>query len=134
MDVNMATGVHLLWLIVVALFGCQILALQEQGMLNKNVRVVFLPWWEPFIYSTCSNNTNLELEDDCPNGTDTVYRGILWDLLMLLKQYKNVSYTLIDTIEDGYWGGTCYDSDNCTGMVGTVNKDQADFALGKSII
>ena len=128
--INMARGVHLLWLLVVAYFGCQIFGLQEQGLDNEHVRVV-LPKWFPFIDFYCSNDTNWDSPtgSDCPNGTENVYNGILWDLLMLMKQHRNVSYTLIDFWEDG-WGGTCYDSNNCTGMIGMVNRDEADLAIG----
>ena len=128
---NLARGVHLLWLLVVAYFGCQILGLQEQGLNNEHVRVVFKPGWPPFIDYSCSNATNWEWGTDCPNGTDIIYSGILWDFLMLMKQHKNVSYTYINSVnDDGFWGGTCYDSNNCTGMIGTVNRDEADLALG----
>ena len=128
---NMARGVHLLWLLVVAYFGCQIFGLQEQGLDNEHIRVVFLPWWAPFIDHSCSNATNWEWGTECPNGTERIYNGILWEILMLMKQYKNVSYTLMDSVnDDGFWGGICYDNNNCTGMIGTVNRDEADLALG----
>ena len=58
-----------------------------------------------------------------------MYNGILWELLMFMKQAKNLSYTLVD-IDDAWWSGTCYESDNCTGMIGRVNRHEADFALG----
>ena len=116
-------------LIVIACLGCQILAEQDQGISNKNIRVVAVPVWDTFIGWTCSNTTNWEWGYDCPNGTDTIYYGILWDVLMMMKQHKNVTITMVD-IEDGYWGGTCYDTNNCTGMIGTVNRKEADLALG----
>ena len=125
----MAGGAQLCILIVIACLGCQILAEQDQGISNKNIRVVAVPVWAPFIDRTCSNTTNWEWGYECPNGTDTIFYGILWDVLMMMKQHKNVTITMID-IEDGYWGGTCYDSNNCTGMIGTVNRKEADLALG----
>ena len=126
----MARGAQLSILIVIACLGCQIHAEQDQGISNKNVRVVAVPVWDPFISRTCSNTTNWEWGYECPNGTDTIYYGIMWDVLMMLKKHKNVTITMMD-IEDGYWGGTCYDRNNCTGMIGTVNRKEADLALGK---
>ena len=52
---------------------------------------------------------------------------------MFMKQAKNLSYTIIG-IDDAMWAGTCYDSNNCTGMIGRVNRQEADFALGLFIV
>ena len=68
-------------------------------------------------------------ETDCPNGDDRLYKGILWDLLMFMQQARNFTFEFM-SIDDAWWGGTCYDSDNCTGIVGRVNRKEADFGLG----
>ena len=74
---------------------------------------------------------SVEWETDCPDGEARLYNGILWHLLMFMSQAKNLTYTMMG-IDDDWWGGTCYDVNNCTGMVGRVNRQEADFALGLS--
>ena len=118
-------------LIVVAYFGCEVWSLKE-GLSNRHLNVVAVPWI-PFLSWKCPNDTTWTdaWEKDCPNGEARMYNGILWDLLMFMKQARNLSYTMIG-IDDAWWGGTCYDSNNCTGMVGRVNRHEADIALGLS--
>ena len=53
----------------------------------------------------------------------------MWDLLMIMKRERNISFTLVRST-DGEWGGTCYSSDNCTGMIGMVNRKEVDVAIG----
>ena len=48
---------------------------------------------------------------------------------MIMKQAKNISFTLVAP-SDGLWGGTCYSSNNCSGMIGMVNRKEVDMALG----
>ena len=63
------------------------------------------------------------------DGGEESYQGIIWELLMIMKQARNISFTLVRSA-DGLWGGTCYWSDNCTGMIGMVNRKEVDLALG----
>ena len=118
-------------LFVAAYFGCEVWCLKDRGLANRNLKVVAVPW-KPFLGWKCPNDTNWKdtWETDCPNGEARMYNGILWDLLMFMKQARNLSYTMMG-IDDAWWGGTCYDSNNCTGMVGRVNRQEADLALGK---
>ena len=48
---------------------------------------------------------------------------------MIMKQAKNISFTLVGS-SDGLWGGTCYSSNNCSGMIGMVNRKEVHMALG----
>ena len=101
------------------------LALDNEGLSNKHIRVALSPIWHPVIYAKCPNNTVW----DCFIGNeDVTYHGMMWDVLMFMKQSKNLSYTMIPTSD---WSGTCYDSNNCTGMIGIVTRDEADIALGR---
>ena len=102
----------------------------EQGLANRHLKIVAVPW-DPFLVWKCPNDTSWSYawETDCPNGEDRMYNGILWDLLMIMRKKRNFSYTMMG-IDDAWWGGTCYDSNNCTGMVGRVNRHEADIALG----
>ena len=56
----------------------------------------------------------------------------MWELLMIMKQAKNISFTLVAP-SDGLWGGTCYSSNNCSGMIGMVNRKEVDMALGTKL-
>lgn len=118
------------FLLVVAYLVCQVWSLKGKGLSNKHLRVVAVPWL-PFLGWKCPNDTTWTSNwvTECPNGEDQMYNGILWDFLMFMKQAKNVSYTIMG-IDDAWWAGTCYDSNNCTGMIGRVNRHEADFALG----
>ena len=53
----------------------------------------------------------------------------MWELLMIMKHARNISFTLVRSA-DGLWGGTCYSSNNCSGMIGMVNRKEVDLALG----
>ena len=66
-------------------------------------------------------------EEDCPG--ERKYSGIMWDLLMFMKKARNFTFTLVH--ETDYVWGVCYETNNCTGMVGMVNRKEVDFAIGR---
>ena len=68
----------------------------------------------------------LDWEKDCPNNRK--YSGMMWDMLMFMQKARNFTFTLLS--EGDYAWGTCYATDNCTGMIGMVNRGEVDFALG----
>ena len=51
----------------------------------------------------------------------------MWELLLFMQHANNFTFTLVHG--DEVWGN-CYAINNCTGMVGMVNRKEADFALG----
>ena len=53
----------------------------------------------------------------------------MWDFLMFMKEARNFTFTLVH--ETDYIWGECYGADNCTGMVGMVNRKEVDFAIGR---
>ena len=137
---------------MVPYLACVVCSLKSLS--NKHLKVVVVPW-NPFLVWKCPsykeytdwwgnlNNTETyygNINDTvyyaeipgtlgCPNGEDRMYSGILWEFLMFMKQARNLSYTIVG-IDDAWWGGTCFDSNNCTGMIGRVNRHEADIALG----
>ena len=117
-------------LFVLAVIGCQTRCYSYDGLSGKHLTIVAVPW-KPFLVWKCPNDEDWteDWETDCPNGDNKIYGGILWELLMFMQQAKNFSFSFIG-IEGDEWGGICYDANNCTGMIGRVNRHEADFALG----
>ena len=115
-------------ILVVALFGCGSWSKMENRLTNKHLKVVAVPW-SPFFWWKCPGEWRGDYVTKCPNGEDNEYSGIMWELLMFMSQARNLSYTIMG-IDDAWWGGTCFDVNNCTGMIGRVNRHEADFALG----
>ena len=60
-------------------------------------------------------------------GTYT-HSGIHWDLIESLQKSTNCTFTVVRP-PDGLWGN-CYEENNCTGMIGLVQRKEVDFAIG----
>ena len=93
----------------------QVSASRQSGLSNKNLVVAFEPW-PPFL----DVNRN-------GNGTDT-YSGVIWEFMEYIKEARNCTYKMVRS-SDGLWGH-CYGINNCTGMLGQVNRKEVDFAIG----
>ena len=100
-----------------------------EALYNKHLNIS-AEAWPPFLIIYCPNGDEKPWAKDCPNGGEESYDGVLWNLLLFLKEARNVSFTLKQS-PDRLWG-TCYGINNCTGMVGKVNRGEADFALGRT--
>ena len=116
----MRISIHMFCLCLLAFKGCKSQALERQGLSNKHIKIVAVPW-SPFLEWKCGEEPDFFWSDamftDCPNGVERLYRGILWELLRFMQQGKHFTFELIG-IDDAFWGGTCYDNTNCTGIVG----------------
>ena len=99
-----------------ACFVYEVLASQQLTMSNKNLVVAVEPWPPIAI-----------VEHEHKNGTKT-YSGMLWEIMEYIKEARNCTYKVVRS-PDGLWGH-CYGLNNCTGMLGQVNKNEVDFALG----
>ena len=121
-------------LFITAFLISQSLATQDKGLSDRHLKIVAVPWI-PFLEWKCPEEPDLawsdawESERNCTKGNDRLYKGILWELLMFMQQARNFTFEFI-SIDDAWWGGSCYDVDNCTGIVGRVNRKEADFGLG----
>ena len=128
----MRISIHMFCLCLLAFKGCKSQALERQGLSNKHIKIVAVPW-SPFLEWKCGEEPDFFWSDamftDCPNGVERLYRGILWELLRFMQQGENFTFELM-SVDDALWGGTCYDNNNCTGMVGRVNRREADIGLG----
>ena len=92
----------------------------KEGVRNKHL-VIEGEYWDPFLmYETDANWTVIE-------GT---YYGVMWDLLLFMQKARNFTFTMVS--EADYKWGSCHEVDNCTGMIGMVNRKEVDFALGRT--
>ena len=107
-------------------FGMQVEA-KEHGLWNKHLKVAGAPW-SPFLMLYC-NGTRIFWADDCPNKENITYDGLLWEFLNMVKLTRNVTFS-ISSPTTRTWG-FCYAMNNCTGMIGMVNRKEVDFALGE---
>ena len=104
------------YLIVVAGgLGCQVSALKEATLSNKNLVVAAEPF-PPFLFKHFDKD-----------GREA-YSGLIWDFMEYMKGIRNWTYKIVRS-PDGLWGN-CYGNDNCTGMIGQVNRREVDFAIG----
>ena len=115
------------WYFLVDSFGYQ----PNQTLENKHLRVVAEPW-KPFFIIYCPDGQEKVLNIPCASNGDLKYGGALWDLLMFMKHGRNLTLTMLRA-PDKAWG-VCYDRNNCTGMIGMVNRGEADLAIGEIVI
>lgn len=93
----------------------------SEALRNKQLTVI-AEEWVPFLTYDWHRN---EMGDYLISN----YRGIMWDLLLFMQKARNFTFSIY-VPPDGLWG-TCNEQNNCTGMLGTVNRREADLALGK---
>lgn len=104
------------WLCLVLSFAHHACSRKSYALSNKHLKIAYYEWDPMF-----------KIHKD-PDGKDT-YSGILGKLLTLMQQHRNITFTLMK-VPGGVWGN-CESINNCTGMIGMVNRKEADFALGK---
>ena len=106
-------------ILMTSCFGQNVLSTDvTEGLRNKHL-VIEGEYWDPFLmYEYDANWTAIE-------GT---YYGVMWDLLLFMKQARNFTFDIVS--EADYEWGSCPEVDNCTGMIGMVNRKEVDFALG----
>ena len=97
------------------LFGCHVSASKKGTLLNKHLTV-----------AVESNPPFIVINKDI-NGKEKV-DGLILEFLEYLQSARNCTFTYVRP-HDGLWG-YCNDRNNCTGMLGLVNRKEADFALG----
>ena len=88
----------------------------NESLRNKHL-IIEGEYWPPFF-----------MFDRDEDGIAMNHRGAMWDLLLFMQRARNLTFTLVAEA-DGDWG-TCYAVDNCTGMIGMVNRKEVDFAIG----
>ena len=102
---------------------------QTKSMQNKHITVSAEPW-RPFFLFYCDGKS-LDWTQRCHEGGKVTCGGSLYELLKFMERARNVTFTIIRT-SGGNWGH-CHEKDNCTGMIGVVNRQEADIAIGISL-
>ena len=104
-----------IWIFFVEYLGCHAALMKQMTLSNKHLKMGAVPY-SPFLIK----NTN-------KNGEES-YSGLLWDFIEYIQKARHCTVTVV-TPPDGLWG-RCYGYDNCTGMIGLVNRSEVDFAIG----
>ena len=92
-----------------------------EGLRNKHL-IVEGEYWSPFLMYEY-------LDDDPSTPLEGTYSGVMWDLLLFMQKARNFTFTMV-TKADYVWG-ECFSINNCTGMIGMVNRKEVDLAIGK---
>ena len=103
------------FILLASCFGCQGSVLREATLSNKHLTVAAEPW-PPL----------LVINKDI-NGKDT-YSGLIWDFMEYIQEARNCTFRIVRP-HDGQWG-YCFGKNNCSGMIGQVNRKEVDFAIG----
>ena len=103
-DIKCKTQMANKWLVLVIVLthhndAC---AKKVYALSNKHLKIAYYEW-EPMF----KINKN-------PDGSET-YSGILGNLVLLMQQRRNITFTLIKE-PNGMWGN-CQGNNNCTGMM-----------------
>ena len=100
----------------------QVSVSEQLTLHNKNLVVAVEPWSLGIV------------EHEHENGTKT-YSGMIWEIMEYIKKARNCTFNFVrapDTDTDKW--GHCIGINNCTGMLGQVNRKEVDFALGLQLI
>ena len=124
-----STMLHIEFFCMVALASTitnQVLATDNNPLVNKHLKVA-AEHFKPYIIFYC-NGKEMEGADKCPDKGTMAYGGALWELLKLVKSARNVTISILRPPTPSW--GYCHGVNNCTGMIGMVNRKEVDFALG----
>ena len=101
-------------------------AKRNRSLLNRHLKVAAVPW-SPFIMFYC-NEKEMKDVKDCSEKGNITYGGALWDFLNMVKHERNVTFLVLSPPTPTW--GYCHGKNNCSGMIGMVNRKEVDFALG----
>ena len=108
----------MIWQMFAMMFsGCTLrlaFAIEQMSIHNRNLKVGIVP--RPPVIAVSKDN----------NGQD-VFGGMLGKMIDYFKLARNCTFQVVIP-DDGLWGNC--NEENCTGMIGLVNRSEVDFALG----
>ena len=101
-------------------------AKEHNSLMDKHIKVAAIP--DPFYTTFYCNEKEISGDEECQDKDNETYGGVLWEFLELVKKARNVTITIV---RPQRWElGLCHGKNNCTGMIGMVNRKEVDFALG----
>ena len=100
-------------------------SIKSETLYNKHLKIGS-GYFPPSFRWSCPEK-GFDHEADCPH--DRKYSGYMWDLLLFMQRARSFTFTIVAS--KNYTGGTCYGVDNCTGVIGLVNRGEVDIVLGK---
>ena len=102
---------------------------RSKGLYNKELKLAG-EYWKPFWIIYCPDGKEKEQQTNCSTSGKLSYGGVLWELLLIMQRTRNVTFTHMIPPSSAW--GNCYSKNNCTGMVGMVNRGEVDLALGNN--
>ena len=108
--------------------GIQGHSMGRNSLLNKHLKVAALHHSPLFIFYCDGREMKRSEVDECHDNGNITYGGILWNILKFVKHARNVTFSIVKHPTFSY--GNCYVVNNCTGLIGMVNRKEVDFALG----
>ena len=116
---------RIIFCILLLTLAAEVPATGKKHFLTGHLKVaVNLP--SAFIQFYCNGKMLVNGESTCPEYGIMTYAGALGELLRLIEFKRNVTFSIVPTESWGF----CYGVNNCTGMIGMVNRREVDFALG----
>ena len=109
----------------------------HSGLRNAHIRVAIGPW-SPYIVWKCPESASYTYNaklgkgavgdwgEECPNGGERTYSGIMWDLINFMAEKENFTVSYVESPDVC---GMCFDRHNCSGMTGMVNRGEVDIAI-----
>ena len=101
-------------------------AKEYNSLMNKHIKVAAIP--DPFYTTFYCNEKEISGDEECQDKDIKTYGGVLWEFLELVKQARNLTITIVRPKRREL--GVCHGKNDCTGMIGMVNRKEVDFALG----
>ena len=101
--------------VFVSTFALNIWAYKQEKLTNKHLVIAAEPW-PPYITMRKNENGKVEAE------------GFYWDYVKFWLKARNCTFNLM--ISPYGTRGHCPKPNNCTGLIGMVNRNEVDFAIG----
>ena len=105
--------------LLLMLAPASVLTSKQEKLTNKHLVIAAEPW-PPYVVLTEGVEGELRVE------------GLSWEYVKFWLYARNFTYTVIRSPDESF--GWCSQPNNCTGIVGMVNRKEVDFALGRYYI
>ena len=117
-EMNMQ-GFWVFFSFAIGFIECKVSSARQLSLHNKNLLMAALP--VPPLLSMRMDQ----------NGQPS-YSGLLWDFVEYIQKARNCTFKVVFPPDRSF--GNCHGVNNCTGMIGMVNRGEVDFAIGKMVV